>query len=99
MTWFLLPLIIGLCIGLGIWKRRRGWAAYITAASPESVAQTALAHQAFAQGNLCLAANQFPEAIASFQQALAIAPQHPHAHGRIAVAEQQQLAAHAQVTS
>lgn len=98
MTGFIILAIIGLFIGVIVWRRRRSWEAYITSPSPESVAQTDLAHQAFAHGNLCLAANQFPEAIAAFHQALALSPHHPHAHGRIATAEQQR-AAYAKATS
>ncbi|MGE3539999.1 MAG: hypothetical protein AB7N91_21505 [Candidatus Tectimicrobiota bacterium] len=84
--------IIGLCIGVIVWRRRRSWEAYMTPVAPESVSQTELAHKAFAHGNSCLAAGQFSEAITSFNKTLEIEPKHPHVGGRLAEAERQQAA-------
>lgn len=98
MTGLVILAIIGLCIGLIVWRRRRSWEAYLTTTSPESVAQTELAHKAFAHGNTCLAARQFPEAIAAFQQTLEIEPKHPYAADRLTEAERQQHAASVQAT-
>ena len=87
--------IIGLCVGLIVWRRRHSWQAHMTPASPETVSRTDQAHKAFAHGNSCLAAGQFPEAIASFNQTLEMEPKHPHVAGRLAEVERQQQAAHA----
>ena len=90
--------IIGLCVGVIVCTRRRSWEAYVTLASPELVSRADLALKAFAHGNSCLAAGQFPEAIASFNQTLEIEPNHPHVAGRLAEVERQQQAAQAKAT-
>jgi Flp pilus assembly protein TadD len=98
MTGVIILAIIGLCVGVIIWRRRRSWEAYMTPAAPETVSRSDLAHKAFAHGNSCLAAGQFPEAIASFNQTLEIEPKHPHVAGRLAEVERQQQAAQVKAT-
>jgi hypothetical protein len=87
--------VIALCIGGIVWMRRRRWQAYTTAASPGVIPRETLALQAFAHGNTCLAAGQFPEAIAAFHQTREIEPKHPHVAGRLAEVERRQYAASA----
>ena len=62
--------VIVLCTGGILWRRRPRGHAYTIPVSPEAPHET-LAHQAFTHGNSCLAAGQFADAIAAFHQARA----------------------------
>ena len=81
--------VIAVCTGLMIW-RMRCKKAIIGSAPPENRSPVALAHKAFLNGNTCLVKGEFAAAIASFQQALALNPNHPHAANRLAEAEKRQ---------
>jgi hypothetical protein len=96
----MVSVVILMVIGLGIvggiiWMRRRHWQADATSDSPGVIPHETLALHAFAQGNTCLAAGQFAEAIAAFHQARGLKPGHPHVAGRLAEVERQQQAASA----
>jgi Flp pilus assembly protein TadD len=87
--------VIGLCIAGILWMRQRRWQTYATPASPEAISQKTLAHQAFAQGNSCLAEGKFADAIAAFHQAREQEPKHPYVASRLAEAERLQHAVRA----
>jgi hypothetical protein len=53
------------------------------------------AHKAFVHGNTCLMERKFDEALAAFNQARKLDPQHPHIDSRLAEVERQQQAASA----
>ena len=95
MVSVIILMVIGLGIGGMIWMRRRYWQAYATPDSPVVIPRETLALHAFAHGNTCLAAGQFAEAIAAFQQARELKPEHPHVAGRLAEVERRQRAASA----
>src|SRR5712691_3893171 len=87
--------VIGLCIGWIVWIRRRRWPTYAPPVSPGAIPRESLVLKAFAQGNACLAAGKFAEAITAFHQVLELAPKQPHFAGRLVEAERQQHAASA----
>ena len=68
MVGVIMLVVIGLCIGGIVWRRRRRWQAYTTPVSPGVIPRETLVLNAFAHGNSCLAAGKFAEAIASFHQ-------------------------------
>ncbi len=94
MVSMVMLVIIVLGAGGIVWMRRRRGHAYTMPVSPEAPHET-LAHQVFTHGNTCLAAGQFADAIASFHQARALEPKHPHVAGRLAEVERRQHAASA----
>lgn len=81
--------VIAVCTGLMIW-RMRCKKVMIESTPPKDSSPVALAHKAFLNGNTCLVKGELAEAIASFQQALALNPHHPHAANRLAEAEKRQ---------
>jgi hypothetical protein len=87
--------VIVLCISGIVWMRRRRWHAYAPPVVPGTMPRETLARRAFAHGNSCLAAGQFAEAIAAFEQAREIEPKHPHVAGRLAEVARRQHAASA----
>lgn len=81
--------VIAVGTGLIIWRMQSK--KVITGSTPPKVrSPEVLAHKAFVHGNTCLMEGEFAEAIASFQQALTLNPNHPHAANRLAEAEQRQ---------
>lgn len=95
MVSMVILMVIGLGIGGILWMRRRRWQAYAPTNAPGVIPRDTLALHAFARGNTCLAAGQFAEAIAAFQQAQELKPEHPHVAGRLAEVERRQQAASA----
>ena len=75
-------------VGWVVWRRR--WQAALVPVSPVELSPKNLAFNAFTHGNTCLAEGKFAEAIAAFQQARELDPQHPHVAGRLTEAERRQ---------
>jgi hypothetical protein len=65
------------------------------AAHQATIPRATLAQEAFIHGNTCLAAGQFPEAIAAFHRARELDPKHPYVTARLAEVERRQQAARA----
>jgi hypothetical protein len=93
-------IVVVIVAGVGwiLWMRRRRWQAYATPVTSSGVPRETLALQAFTHGNSCLAAGQFADAIAAFQQARALDPKRAHVTERLAEAERRQHAASAPPT-
>ena len=80
---------IALCVGLIVELRRRGKQESLSV-RPVIMSREAQAQKAFVQGNTCLFNGEVAEAIAFFQRALDLDPNHPHAAKRLREAEQRQ---------
>ena len=81
------------CAGWVAWRRWGNWRKPTEQRSPAGVSSEALAFEAFTRGNTCLAAGQFADAIAAFQQARELDPKRLHVADRLAEAERRQAAA------
>jgi hypothetical protein len=85
--------IAGIGVGWMVWRR---WGRRPTpAVSGIAAGKTAerLAFEAFTHGNSCLAAGQFADATAAFEQARALDPKRPHVAERLAEVARRQAAA------
>ena len=94
--------MVAIVVGVGwmVWKRRGRRRAPSQASPSEATRPEALAFEAFTHGNTCLAAGEFVEATAAFQQARELDPKRPHVAERLAeVARRQQAANQSQPTS
>jgi hypothetical protein len=87
--------VIMLYAGGIAWMLRHRWHAETTPVSSGTLRRETLALRAFAHGNSCLAEGRFPEAIAAFEQARELEPQHPHVTGRLAEVTRRQHGASA----
>jgi hypothetical protein len=79
-------LIVAIIAGAGwfVWRR---WTAGRTPINPlpsEDRSPQTLAYKAFLHGNTCLAAGQFADATAAFEQARALDPKRPYVAARLA---------------
>jgi hypothetical protein len=90
-------LVIAIVLGAGwmVWGRRGHWRTPAASGPPAGLTPERLAFEAFTHGNTCLAAGQFAEAIAAFQQARELDPKRPHVTERLAEVARRQHAAHA----
>lgn len=95
MVGVIILVVIGLCIGGIVWRRRLRWQAYATPVSPGAIPRETLVLKAFARGNACLAEGKFADAVAAFHQARELDPKHPHVTSRLAEVARQQHAASA----
>lgn len=82
-------MVIVICAGWIVWRRRRGHAS-IAAVPLETMPRENVALKAFAHGNTCLAEGKFAEATAAFHQARELEPKHPHVAARLAEVERRQ---------
>jgi Tfp pilus assembly protein PilF len=90
-------LIVAIIAGMG-WMAWRRWGPgrtpLATAPSAE-MSQKTLAYEAFTRGNTCLAAGQFADATAAFEQARTLDPKRPYVAERLAEVARRQHAASA----
>jgi predicted negative regulator of RcsB-dependent stress response len=92
-------LIVAIIAGAGwfVWRR---WTAGHTPINPlpsEDRSPQTLAYKAFVHGNTCLAAGQWADATAAFEQARTLYPKRPYVAERLAVVARRQHAAAAPV--
>ena len=88
---FIVVVIAG--AGYLAWRR---WTYWRTPISPQSSAERSLqtrAFEAFSDGNHCLMAGQWADAIAAFEQARTLDPKRPYVTERLAEVARQQHAA------
>lgn len=85
-------LVIVVCAGWIVWRRRHRGHASAAAVPPEGMPSENFALKAFVHGNTCLMEGKFAEATVAFNQARELDPKHPHVAGRIAEVERQQAA-------
>jgi len=76
--------VIVVCVGWIVWRRRHRGHASTAAVPPEGIAHENFALKAFAHENTCLAEGKFDAARAAFHQARALDPKDPHVAGRLA---------------
>ena len=88
-------IVMATIVGAGwiIWRRRRRWQPQVDPRRTAAVSPEALAFEAFAHGNTCLAAEQFADATAAFQRARELDPKRPHVAARLAEVARRQHAA------
>jgi cytochrome c-type biogenesis protein CcmH/NrfG len=92
---FIVAIIAG--VGWMAWSRWNSWRTPIRPLpSAENSPQTR-AFEAFAHGNTCLAAGQWADATAAFEQARTLDPKRPYVAERLAEVVQRQQAASAPV--
>jgi cytochrome c-type biogenesis protein CcmH/NrfG len=89
--------VVAVIAGAGwfVWRR---WTAWRTPSRPQPPAERspqARAFEAFTHGNSCLAAGQFADATAAFEQARALDPKRPYVAERLAEVDRRQHAASA----
>jgi len=99
MVSVIILVVIGLCIGLIVWMRRRSARAYAAPVSPGGMSRETLALDAFAHGNSYLAEGKFDEATAAFHQARELDPKRAHVADRLAEVERRQHAASATLST
>jgi predicted negative regulator of RcsB-dependent stress response len=77
------------------WRRWRDWRTPLATGPSAEQSQKTRAFEAFLQGNSCLAAGQFTDATAAFEQARTLDPKRPYVAERLAEVARQQHAASA----
>jgi hypothetical protein len=88
---FIVVVIAG--AGWFVWRRWTYWRTPITPQPSAERSPQTRAFEAFTHGNSCLAAGQWAEATAAFEQARELDPKRPHVAERLAeVARRQQAA-------
>ena len=90
-------LIVAIIAGVG-WMAWRRWGPGRTPLAIEpsaEMSQKTLAYEAFVHGNRCLAAGQFADATAAFEQARTLDPKRPYVVERLAEVARRQHAASA----
>jgi predicted negative regulator of RcsB-dependent stress response len=92
-------LIIAIVAGAGwfVWRRWSAGRTPITPQPSEDRSPQTLAYKAFLRGNTCLAAGQFADATAAFEQARTLDPKRPYVAERLAEVARRQHAASAPV--
>ena len=95
MTSLIIVVVVLACAGWMAWRR---WSDWRTPIRPQPAAERspqARGFEAFAHGNRCLAAGQWGDATAAFEQARALDPKRPYVAERLAEVARQQHAASA----
>jgi hypothetical protein len=84
-------------LGLGwlVWRCRGRWQAPAVSGTPTDPSPERLAFEAFTHGNTCLAAGQWVDATAAFEQARTLDPKRPYVAERLAEVARRQHAASA----
>lgn len=88
--------VVMVVVASAAWIGWRRWSAWRTSSEPRQPAEVSsetLAFEAFTHGNTCLAAGQFADAIAAFEQARTLDPKRPYVAERLAEVARRQHAA------
>jgi hypothetical protein len=97
MVSIIIVVVVMACAGWMAWNR---WSYWRTPTGPQPSAEVspqARAFEAFAHGNRCLAAGQWADATAAFEQARALDPKRAYVAERLAEVARRQHAASAPV--
>jgi Tfp pilus assembly protein PilF len=95
MISIMIVVVVMACAGWMAWNRWNYWSTPITPQPSAEISPQALAFEAFTLGNTCLAAGQFADATAAFEQACALDPKRPYVAERLAEVARRQHAASA----
>ena len=95
MTSIIIVVVVMACAGWMAWSRWNYWRTPIRPQPSAEISPQSLAFEAFTHGNTCLAAGQFADATAAFEQARALDPKRPHVAERLAEVDRRQHAASA----
>ena len=84
MTSIIIVVVVMACAGWMAWSRWQYWRTPIRPQPSAERSPQTRAFEAFTHGNTCLAAGQFADATAAFEQARALDPKRPHVAERLA---------------
>jgi hypothetical protein len=97
MTSIIIIVVVMACAGWMAWRRWHYWRTPIRPQPSAEISQQTRAFEAFTQGNTCLAAGQWADATAAFEQARALDPKRPYVAERLAEVARRQHATSATV--
>jgi cytochrome c-type biogenesis protein CcmH/NrfG len=88
-------LVMAIIVGIGwmAWSRWTYWRTPLATAPSAEMSPQTRAYEAFVHGNSCLAAGQFADATAAFEQARTLDPKRPYVAERLAEVARRQHAA------
>ena len=92
MTSIIIVVVVMACASWMGWSRWNYWRTPIRAQPSAEISPKTLAFEAFTQGNTCLAAGQWADATAAFEQARALDPKRPYVAERLAEVARRQHA-------
>jgi hypothetical protein len=95
MTSFIIVVVVIACAAWMAWIRWNYWRTPIRPLPSAEMSPQTRAFEAFTHGNTCLAAGQFADATAAFEQARALDPKRPYVAERLAEVDRRQHAASA----
>jgi hypothetical protein len=95
MTSIIIVIVVMACAGWMAWTRWHYWRTPIMPQPSAEISPQTLAFKAFTHGNSCLAAGQWADATAAFEEARTLDPKRPYVAERLAEVERQQHAASA----
>jgi cytochrome c-type biogenesis protein CcmH/NrfG len=84
MISLLIVVVVLACASWMAWNRWQYWRTPITPLPTEDRSPQTLAYKAFLHGNTCLAAGQFADATAAFEETRALDPKRPYVAERLA---------------
>jgi Tfp pilus assembly protein PilF len=95
MVSLIIVVVVMACAGWMAWSRWTSWRTPISLQPSAERSPQTRAFEAFAHGNSCLAAGQWADATAAFEQARTLDPKRPYVAERLAEVAQRQHAASA----
>jgi hypothetical protein len=95
MISLIIVVVVIACAGWMAWSRWTYWRTPIRPLPSAEVSPQARAFEAFARGNRCLAAGQWADATAAFEQARVLDPKRAYVAERLAEVDRRQHAASA----
>jgi Tfp pilus assembly protein PilF len=95
MVSLIIVVVVMACAGWMAWSRWTSWRPPISLQPSAERSPQTRAFEAFAHGNSCLAAGQWADATAAFEQARTLDPKRPYVAERLAEVAQRQHAASA----
>jgi len=93
MTSLIIVVVVMACASWMAWNRWPDWRTPIRPQPSAERSPQTRAFEAFTHGNTCLAAGQFADATAAFEQARALDPKRPYVAERLAEVDRRQHAA------
>jgi hypothetical protein len=97
MVSLIIVVVVMACAGWMAWSRWTSWRTPISLQPSAERSPQTRAFEAFAHGNSCLAAGQWADATAAFEQARTLDPKRPYVAERLAEVARRQHAASAPV--
>jgi hypothetical protein len=92
MISIIIVVVVMVCAGWMAWSRWHYWRTPIRPLPSAEISPETLAFEAFTHGNTCLAAGQWADATAAFEQARALDPKRPYVAERLAEVDRRQHA-------